>query len=57
MQKVDYESINVALTNKCQTDLKYQIFLEWLLENGAKIHPSVKYPVAFGPRGYIGVAA
>lgn len=56
MQKTSYDSINWDLTNKAQQDPKYQIFLDWLIENGSCIDPSVKYPVAFGPRGYIGVA-
>ena len=56
MQKTKYDSINEEFTKKAKQDPKYQIFLDWLTSNGSIIDPRVEYPVAFGPRGYIGVA-
>ena len=56
MIQKDYNARNEALTAQAKSDPKYAIFLKWLVQNGAVINPCVEYPVAFGPRGYIGIA-
>jgi hypothetical protein len=51
------DEINVPLTERAREDVRYKRYLEWLQQNGAKMHPGIALPTAFGPLGVIGVAA
>jgi hypothetical protein len=41
MHSSKYDEINQELTNKARQDPKYNVFLDWLISNGAIIDPSI----------------
>ena len=40
------------MTKELQSQPRYQVFKEWLAENGV-INPSVEYPVVYGKQGQL----
>lgn len=49
--------INNEKTELLNKTEKYIKFIEWCLNNGAKLSNNVLYPSAFGTQGFTGVSA